>query len=168
MKIQISKSLFCLTICICLFSGCIQKKNVKPLATQLEKPLVFEFKNDTITQIMEVIQLSSDTLKVNLNMINTLRDYSCSISGLAIHDTIGDFLQEEETLEIENSEIMSVKYFTFFDEKGSSLFDISIDRMSFERLVFYGEPDSISKSTYPKCLFYSLGTLKKIVKTPNT
>jgi hypothetical protein len=158
---QIGKSLICFTILICLFSGCIQKKNVKPQETQLAKPLVFEFKNDTITQIMEIFQLSSDTLKVNLNMTNTLRDNSCLISGLAIHDTIGDFLHEEETTEIENSEVISIKDFWFFDEKGSSLFVISVDRVSFERLVFYGKPDSLSRSTYPKCLFYSVGTLKK-------
>ncbi len=90
---KISKSLIILIFLIRSVSGCTQKKHNKQQGTRLTKTQVFEYKNDTITQTLVVVKISSDTLKVNLNMSNKLSNNSCSLIGLAIHDTVGDYLQ---------------------------------------------------------------------------
>jgi hypothetical protein len=147
-----------ITICVAIleFHSCSFSPNQNRASSLTQ---VFEFNNDTINQIMEITKINKDTLKISLKTINKFRKTSCKLEGTAIHDTVGDFLNEEETEEIENNEVMQVKDFTFFYKGSIPLLKIALDIKS-DRLRFYGI-DSAYSSNLTCNLFNSIGTLKK-------
>ena len=121
---------------------------------------IYEFKNDSLSQIVEVSQISDDTLKINLKTINKIRKTSCVLEGFAIHDTIGDFLNEEETVEIEGNEVIPIKYFTFLDNKTSIQIIIALDISTKDKLIFQGSNSGLEPKIH-NCLINSIGTLRK-------
>ena len=135
-----------------------KKKTTQDIsALQLQ---VYEFKNDSLSQIMEVSQISDDTLNINLKTFNKIRNTSCVLEGLAIHDTIGDYLNEEETIEIEGNEVISIKYFTFLDKNTSIQIIIGLDISTKDKLIFQGPNSGLDPKSH-NCLFNSIGTLRK-------
>jgi hypothetical protein len=140
--------------------GCTQNNHKATQEKALPKSQLFEFKNDTLAQIMEVSQISKDTLKVNFKTINKLRNTECVVNGFAIHDTTGDFLKEEETVEIEKFEVIPVKYFSFSATNASVKFIIALDISTNDKLILLG-PEKTSDLTLIDCLFKSVGTLRK-------
>ena len=155
-----NRTILILVIIIYGTFACTQTKKKTALDTTKFQLQIFEFKNDSLNQIMEVYQISDDTLKVNLKTTNYVRNASCILEGLAIHDTTGDFLNEEETIEIEKGEIIPVKYFKFSDNKNSIQFVIGLDTSTKDKLIFEG-PDLGFDPKMPHCLSNSVGTLRK-------
>jgi hypothetical protein len=140
--------------------ACTQTKKKTTQDISVLQLQIFEFKNDSLSQIMELSQISDDTLKINLKTINKIRNTSCVLEGLAIHDTIGDFLNEEETVEIEGNEVIPIKYFTFLDNKTSIKIIIGLDISTKDKLIFQGPNSGFNPKTL-NCLFNSIGTLRK-------
>jgi hypothetical protein len=143
-----------ISICISLIQSCSGQSMHKV------QPEIFEFKNDTINQVMEVTNIDKDTLLISLNTINNLRSTSCRLEGSAIHDTLGDFLNEEETEDIENNEYMQVKRYTFLYRDSIPIFGIALDIINNDRLKYTSFNSPFSPSL-PGCLLYSVGTLRK-------
>jgi hypothetical protein len=125
---------------------------------------IFEYKNDTLSQRVEVFKINNDTLKVNIKTSNLKRKTSCSIEGIAIRDTVGDFLEEEETVQDENGEVFSVIRYRFFYKGTVNLLDIELDRVTKNRLVYY-KVESGQVLDKPYCLLYSVGTLREKTTT---
>lgn len=126
------------------------------------KSQIFEYKNDTLNQMVEVLKINEDTLKVSIETSNLKRKTTCSIEGIAVRDTIGDFLKEEETVQDENGEIFSVINYRFFYKGTVNLLGIQLDRVNKNRLVYY-KIESGQGLEKPYCLLYSVGTLREIM-----
>ncbi len=140
---------------VTIIAACTQAKN----ATQV-KPQLFKFTNDTLSQIMKVIPLNKDTFKVSLETINKIRNTRCTINGMAIRDTVGDFLHEEETEEIEKNVIIPVKYFIFSESKGALQFVFALDNLTMDKIILQG-PEKLITSERQTCYLRSVGILKK-------
>jgi hypothetical protein len=123
---------------------------------------IFEYKNDTINQKVEIQQINKDSLKVNIETNNLKRKTECSLKGIAVRDTVGEFLNEEETVQDENGEVFSVTNYRFFSKGGVNVLCIQLDRLNKNKLIYYKvESGQALEKSY--CLHYSVGTLKKTV-----
>lgn len=121
---------------------------------------IFSFKNDTIDQSVEIMKINKDTLKVKFKTTDLKGKISCSLEGIAVRDTIGDFLNEEETVEDENGKVFSVTNYLFFDNDSINTMVVQLDRKNRNKLLYY-KIDSVSIKVKPNCLYYSVGTLRK-------
>jgi hypothetical protein len=132
-----------------------EAKNKLPFESQ-----IFEYKNDSLTQNIKVVKIHEDTLKVTISTLNSKRETSCVMKGIAIRDTIGDFLHEEETVRDEKGDVFSITNYRFFYNGTINILNIQIDRIDKNKLIYY-EVDSIWASENPDCLLYSIGALRK-------
>ena len=125
---------------------------------------ILEYRNDTIIQRVELFIIHIDTMKVNIKTSNLSRKTSCSIEGIAFRDTVGNFLNGEETVQDENGDVFSVDNYRFLYKDTLYLLGIELERRSKNRLVYY-QVESAHLFDNPFCLLYSVGTLREKVST---
>ncbi len=120
--------------------------------------MIFEYKNDTLIQRVEAYKISNDSLNLTIESINLKSKKSCSMKGIAVRDTVGDFLQEEETEQDKNGLVFSVVNYLFYYEGSVMLLNIAIERLDQNKLL-YRQINSTRVTQDPFCLLYSVGTL---------
>lgn len=154
-KIVLTLIFFACFICVFCQSS---KKEIKGPTSFTNQ--TFEYRNDTINQTVELLKISRDTLILNIKTSNLKRRTSCSIEGMAIRDTVGDFLNEEETVQDENGEVYSVINYRFFNKDKLNILCIQLDKIKNNRLIYY-KVESEKFLEKSNCLLYSIGTLRK-------
>ncbi len=152
-------------VLILLFISCFGYVGCQPNRKGMKDKLsfetqIFEYKNDTLSQRVEVYKISEDTLKISILTSYLKRKTSCSVEGVAIRDTVGDFLKEEETVQDDNGEVFSVINYRFYYTNTTYLLGIQLDRVNKNRLVYY-KVESGQVLEKPYCLLYSMGTLRR-------
>jgi hypothetical protein len=88
-------------------------------------------------QKVDLINISEDSLIVNIYTIHLGETTSCSLEGIAIRDTVGDFLNEEETVQDDYGEVFSVVNYRFLYKDSVYLLGIQLERGEINRLVYY-------------------------------
>ncbi|MCK6601862.1 MAG: hypothetical protein L6Q77_08565 [Bacteroidetes bacterium] len=97
----------------------------------------YQFKNDSLIQNIEITEINSDTLFINIESYRVDKSIKYSISGVATRDTVGDFLNEEETMEDLNGEAFSVLKYSFVDKLHCCKFVIYVERFKMEKIIIY-------------------------------